>query len=122
MADDTKNLIEVGIDPISVSEALTPAEVDMYVHQINTLENASSLLAGHVSKNPSTAAIIVAGGEGERFRNPGGKQLFEVLGKPVLTWSAEAFTPCPTWVSLSSCVPKSARRSTAARPSTHIRL
>lgn len=86
MADDTKDLVEVGIDPISVSAALTPAEVDLYVHQINTLENASSLLAGHVSKNPSTAAIIVAGGEGERFRNPGWQALFEVLGKPVLTW------------------------------------
>ena len=95
MADDTKDLVEVGIDPISVSAALTPAEVDLYVHQINTLENASCLLAGHVSKNPSTAAIIVAGGEGERFRNPGGKQLFEVLGKPVLTWSAEAFDAVP---------------------------
>lgn len=95
MADDANGLVEVGIDPISVSAALTPAEVDMYVHQINTLENASSLLTGHVSKNPSTAAIIVAGGEGERFRNPGGKQLFEVLGKPVLTWSAEAFDAVP---------------------------
>lgn len=95
MTEDAKDLVEVGIDPISVSAALTPVEVDMYVHQINTLENASSLLAGHVSKNPSTAAIIVAGGEGERFRNPGGKQLFEVLGKPVLTWSAEAFDAVP---------------------------
>ena len=82
-------------DPISTSAVLTPAEVDLYVHQINTLENANSLLAGRVSKNPSTAAIIVAGGEGERFHNPGGKQLFEVLGKPVLTWSAEAFDAVP---------------------------
>ena len=95
MTEDAKDLVEVGIDPISVSAALTPAEVDMYVHQINTLESASSLLTSHVSKSPSTAAIIVAGGEGERFRNPGGKQLFEVLGKPVLTWSAEAFDAVP---------------------------
>lgn len=69
--------------------------IDHEINRLIALENASSLLAGHVSKNPSTAAIIVAGGEGERFRNPGGKQLFEVLGKPVLTWSAEAFDAVP---------------------------
>lgn len=63
----------------------------MYVHQINTLEETSSLLAGEVAHDAKTAAIIAAGGEGERFNNPGGKQLFDVLGKPVLTWSAEAF-------------------------------
>lgn len=95
MDDMNKTIIEVGTDPITISTVLTPAEVDMFVHQISTLENASSLLAGHVAKNASTAAIIVAGGEGERFHNPGGKQLFEVLGKPVLTWSAEAFDAVP---------------------------
>lgn len=95
MADAHKSLVEIGVDPISIPTVLTPAEVDRFVHQINTLENANSLLAGDVSKNPSTAAIIVAGGEGERFNNPGGKQLFDVLGKPVLTWSAEAFDAVP---------------------------
>jgi 2-C-methyl-D-erythritol 4-phosphate cytidylyltransferase len=48
-------------------------------------------LGGKVDKNPQTAAIILAGGSGERFGNEGGKQLMEVAGKPVLTWSAEAF-------------------------------
>lgn len=91
MAEEVKGQARVLVDPISESAVLTPAEVDRYVHQINTLENATSLLVGHVDKKASTAAIIVAGGEGERFHNPGGKQLFEVLGKPVLTWSAEAF-------------------------------
>lgn len=85
----------VGTDPVTTPDALTPAQVDAFVHQISALESASVSLEGRVSKKASTAAIIVAGGFGERFGNPGGKQLFEVLGKPVLTWSAEAFDAVP---------------------------
>ena len=48
-------------------------------------------LQGKVDKNPKTAAIILAGGTGERFGKEGGKQLVEIAGKPILTWSAEAF-------------------------------
>lgn len=48
-------------------------------------------LQGRLDKNPKTAAIILAGGTGERFGRDGGKQLVEVAGKPILTWSAEAF-------------------------------
>lgn len=48
-------------------------------------------LEGKVDENPKTAAIILAGGSGERFGRMGGKQLVQVAGKPVLTWSAEAF-------------------------------
>ncbi len=48
-------------------------------------------LEGKLDKNPKTAAIILAGGSGERFGKEGGKQLVEIAGKPVLTWSAEAF-------------------------------
>ncbi len=48
-------------------------------------------LKGEVDKNPQTAAIILAGGTGERFGKEGGKQLVEIAGKPILTWSAEAF-------------------------------
>ena len=51
-------------------------------------------IRGQLAPNPSTAAVIVAGGEGERFGRPGGKMLMEVYGKPVLTWSAEAFDIC----------------------------
>lgn len=36
-------------------------------------------------------AIIVAGGSGTRFGNPGGKLLIDVAGKPLLTWTLEAF-------------------------------
>lgn len=48
-------------------------------------------LQGKVDKDPKTAAIILAGGSGERFGRKGGKQLAQIAGKPVLTWSAEAF-------------------------------
>ena len=48
-------------------------------------------LQGKVDKKPQTAAIILAGGTGERFGKEGGKQLVEIAGKPILTWSAEAF-------------------------------
>ncbi|MDY4122358.1 MAG: 2-C-methyl-D-erythritol 4-phosphate cytidylyltransferase, partial [Ellagibacter isourolithinifaciens] len=44
-----------------------------------------------VDPKPKTAAIILAGGSGERFGREGGKQLVEIAGKPILTWSAEAF-------------------------------
>lgn len=36
-------------------------------------------------------AIIVAGGSGTRFGNPGGKLLIGVAGKPLITWTLEAF-------------------------------
>ena len=48
-------------------------------------------LEGKMDKDPKTAAIILAGGSGERFGREGGKQLAQVAGKPVLTWSAKAF-------------------------------
>ena len=95
MPETIKNTPTTHADPITSPEALTPAEVDEFVHQINALEGAALSLEGRVASNPSTAAIIVAGGSGERFGNPGGKQLFEALGKPVLTWSAEAFDAVP---------------------------
>ena len=41
------------------------------------------------------AAVIVAGGVGERLGLPGGKQLAEVAGRPVLSWSVAAFDASP---------------------------
>ena len=37
------------------------------------------------------AAVVVAGGSGERFGRPGGKQLMPVFGKPLLAWCLQAF-------------------------------
>ncbi len=46
---------------------------------------------GRVDKKACAAAVIMAGGSGERFGNVGGKQLFKLLGKPSLTWAVQAF-------------------------------
>lgn len=42
-----------------------------------------------------TAAIIVAGGTGERLGRAGGKQLAAVLGRPLLSWTLAAFDAAP---------------------------
>ena len=39
----------------------------------------------------SVCAVIVSGGSGTRFGNPGGKQLVNVAGRPLMTWSIMAF-------------------------------
>lgn len=46
---------------------------------------------GKVSRSPKTAAVILAGGSGERFGQDGGKQLIDIAGRPTLTWSIAAF-------------------------------
>ncbi|MDO8964231.1 MAG: 2-C-methyl-D-erythritol 4-phosphate cytidylyltransferase [Coriobacteriia bacterium] len=40
------------------------------------------------------AAVIVAGGTGERFGGERGKQLATVAGRPLLAWTVEAFEEC----------------------------
>jgi 2-C-methyl-D-erythritol 4-phosphate cytidylyltransferase len=44
----------------------------------------------------SVAAIIVAGGSGERFGRSGGKQLLEICGLPVMSWALRAFDAVPS--------------------------
>ena len=46
---------------------------------------------GCVGKKANVAAVVVAGGSGERFGRPGGKQLMPVFGKPLLAWCLQAF-------------------------------
>jgi 2-C-methyl-D-erythritol 4-phosphate cytidylyltransferase len=41
-----------------------------------------------------TAAIVVAGGSGERFGRTEGKQLAEVAGRPVVSWCLSALESC----------------------------
>lgn len=41
------------------------------------------------------AAIVAAGGSGERFGNRGGKQLFEICGLPMVCWSLIALDAAP---------------------------
>lgn len=46
------------------------------------------------------AAIIVAGGTGERFGGAGGKQLAMVAGKPVLSWTLLSIASAPSVASI----------------------
>ena len=85
MLDTSRSCI---VDPVSVPSAL--ADLDLSDVASSAFESASRAFTGAVSKNPHTAAIILAGGSGERFGQEGGKQLVEISGKPMLTWSVEA--------------------------------
>ena len=57
----------------------------------DALSASLSVLEGKLDRKPKTAAVILAGGTGDRFGHEGGKQLVEIAGRPVLTWSAESF-------------------------------
>ncbi len=50
---------------------------------------------GVVGKKANVAAVIVAGGSGERFGRPGGKQLMPICGKPLMSWCLQAFDAVP---------------------------
>jgi len=79
-----------GVKPSSVDTVVPPPTLRSATDR-DAIEDTLLGLEGKVNKNPKTAAIILAGGSGERFGQKGGKQLVEVAGKPILTWSAEAF-------------------------------
>lgn len=79
------------IDPVYEPEVLRAPEFFPDELDLDLLTDLNVGLQGKVDKNPQTAAIILAGGTGERFGQEGGKQLVEIAGKPILTWSAEAF-------------------------------
>ncbi|MCD8317247.1 MAG: 2-C-methyl-D-erythritol 4-phosphate cytidylyltransferase [Eggerthellaceae bacterium] len=79
------------IDPVVEPMSLQQPELLMDDLDFDALVQVTNGLEGKVDANPQTAAIILAGGTGERFGKAGGKQLVEIAGKPILTWSAEAF-------------------------------
>ncbi len=78
-------------DPVFSPETLRVPEIMAEVLSNSTETKNELELIGQLDKNPKTAAIILAGGMGERFGRDGGKQLVKIAGKPILTWSAEAF-------------------------------
>lgn len=84
-------MTEKTIDPVSVPSVLNVPEAMMADLDFDALSQSLGGLEGRLDKKPKTAAIILAGGTGERFGREGGKQLVEIAGRPVLTWSAEAF-------------------------------
>ena len=51
---------------------------------------------GNAEAGPDTCAIIVAGGSGERFGDPRGKQFVELCGLPIMAWSILAFDRSPS--------------------------
>ncbi len=63
------------------------------LHEVQPLEEEEPARqrAGCVGKKANVAAVIVAGGSGERFGRSGGKQLIPVFGQPLLTWCLQAF-------------------------------
>ena len=71
------------IDPVYSPEVLRAPEAVLESVDFDALSQSMCGLRGKVDDNPQTAAIILAGGTGERF----GKE----AGKPILTWSTEAF-------------------------------
>ncbi|MEC4183501.1 2-C-methyl-D-erythritol 4-phosphate cytidylyltransferase [Adlercreutzia sp. R21] len=79
------------VDPIFESSVLQEPALLGDDFDFDALTCPLLQLQGKVDRNPQTAAIILAGGTGERFGKEGGKQLVEIAGKPILTWSAEAF-------------------------------
>ena len=59
---------------------------------------AEAQVAGLAENAPKadTSFIIVAGGSGERFGDPRGKQFVELCGLPMLAWSLVAADLCPS--------------------------
>ena len=78
-------------DPVAGPSILAQPEFIANKENMDMLEMELLSLKGRVSSEPHTAAVILAGGKGERYNRTGGKQLLEIIGKPILTWSAEAF-------------------------------
>ena len=109
------------IDPVTEPSVLREPSFCMDELDFDALSSPLLQLQGKVGKKPQTAAIILAGGTGERFGKEGGKQLVEIAGKPILTWSAEAFDAVGDVGSSSSCAPRSACTSTCPAPSTRSR-
>lgn len=52
--------------------------------------------AGEVGSGPDALGIIVAGGSGERFGDPRGKQFVPLCGLPMVAWSLLAFDRAPS--------------------------
>ena len=102
-----KGISAIG-DPV-----LEPAVLDGSVLERIDVTSAAAVstrvapLVGCVGKKARTAAVIVAGGRGERLGHAGGKQMMSVLGKPLLTWCLQAFDAVPQVGHIVICCPES---------------
>ena len=87
IADTRNQAVQEQVGDIAVSPpTFATGEIDF-----EALSESLIGLEGKLDKHPKTAAVILAGGTGDRFGRAGGKQLVEIAGRPVLTWSAESF-------------------------------
>ena len=84
-------LFATGFDPVGGPSVLAQPEFLANKNAGDSVETSLLSLQGRVAAKPHTAAVILAGGSGERYGRSGGKQMLEILDKPILTWSAEAF-------------------------------
>ena len=72
------------IDPIYTPSVLDVPDTMFDDLDFDALTKTVCGLQGVVDPKPKTAAIILAGGSGERFGREGGKQPVEITGKPIL--------------------------------------
>lgn len=82
--DSVLHVVEDGVEVV-------PPTLKAAAFDFEALSASLVGLEGKLDKKPKSAAVILAGGTGDRFGREGGKQLVEIAGKPVLTWSAETF-------------------------------
>lgn len=61
-----------------------------------TCARPSAERVGAGGEGLDTCAIILAGGTGERFGDPRGKQFAELCGLPIMSWSVMAFDRAPS--------------------------
>ena len=80
-------LLEVQEEQLEIG-APTFTEADI---GFDDIDPSACVLQGKLDKKPKSAVVVLAGGSGDRFGHEGGKQLVEIAGRPVLTWSAETF-------------------------------
>ncbi|MEE1159753.1 MAG: 2-C-methyl-D-erythritol 4-phosphate cytidylyltransferase [Atopobiaceae bacterium] len=64
--------------------------------EISACACAQAQLVSSREDAADTCAIIVAGGSGERFGDPRGKQFVELGGLPIAAWSILAFSEAPS--------------------------
>ena len=88
--DDIRSAVSSGNDTVIEPAALAGA-ISASLSPESTGQPRALQGRGHVGKKANVAAVVVAGGSGERFGRPGGKQLMPVCGKPLLSWSLQAF-------------------------------
>lgn len=90
--DSARSVFEQNaVDPVFLPSALSDVASDFEDTSAAAGLVASARLQGKVGKKAKTAAIVLAGGSGERFGHDGGKQIVEIAGRPTLAWSIMAF-------------------------------